>query len=57
MPLTWDEVDFSLDPRNFTIRTALGRMEKLGADPMLPVLTESPDLGRVLAKLAEQMKG
>jgi bifunctional non-homologous end joining protein LigD len=57
MPLTWNEVNGSLDPRAFTIRTALERMDRLGADPMLPVLTESPDLGSVLGKLAEQMKG
>jgi len=57
MPLVWDEVDSSLDPRAFTIRTALDRMEKLGADPMLPVLEEAPDLASVLAKLAELMKG
>jgi len=56
MPMTWDEVNPSLDPRTFTIRTALDRMDRMGADPMLPVLTESPDLGRVLAKLAELMK-
>jgi len=57
MPLMWDEVDLSLDPRNFTIRTALDRMEKVGADPMRPVLTESPDLAAVLGRLAELMKG
>jgi bifunctional non-homologous end joining protein LigD len=57
MPLTWDEVDLSLDPRNFTIRTALDRMEKRGEDPMLPVLTEAPDLAAVLARLAEAMRG
>ena len=56
MPMTWDEVNGSLDPRAFTIRTALDRMDRLGADPMLPVLTESPDLASVLGKLAEQMK-
>ena len=56
MPLTWDEVDSSLDPRAFTIRTALDRMDKLGADPLLPVLTESPDLAAVLGRLAELMK-
>ena len=46
----------SLDPRAFTIKTALDRMDRLGTDPMLPVLTETPDLGAVLAKLAELMK-
>jgi bifunctional non-homologous end joining protein LigD len=56
MPLVWDDVDMSLDPRAFTIRTAIDRMEKVGADPMVPVLTESPDLGAVLGKLAELMK-
>jgi bifunctional non-homologous end joining protein LigD len=56
MPLVWDEVDLSLDPRTFTIRTAVDRMEKVGVDPMLPVLTESPDLAAVLGKLAERMK-
>jgi bifunctional non-homologous end joining protein LigD len=57
MPLVWDEVDMSLDPKAFTIRTALDRMDKMGGDPMLPVLTETPDLAAVLAKLAEAMKG
>ena len=57
MPLTWDEVDSSLDPRALTIKTALDRMDRLGSDPMLPVVTESPDLGAVLGKLAEAMKG
>jgi len=55
MPLTWDEVNSSLDPRAFTIRTALERMDARGADPMLPVLNESPDLAKVLEKLASLM--
>src|SRR5262249_55575709 len=33
MPLTWDEVDGSLDPRNYTIKNAVERMESLGRDP------------------------
>jgi bifunctional non-homologous end joining protein LigD len=57
MPLVWDEVDSSLDPRAFTIKTALDHMETLGTDPMLPVLEQAPDLATVLAKLAESMKG
>jgi bifunctional non-homologous end joining protein LigD len=57
MPLTWDEVDSELDPRVFTIRTALDRMERTGADPLLPVLTESPDLEKVLQRLAALMAG
>ena len=55
MPLIWDEVNSSLDPRDFTIKTALDRMDRLGADPMLPVLGESPDLEKVLGKLAGLM--
>jgi bifunctional non-homologous end joining protein LigD len=55
MPLTWDEVNMSLDPKQFTIRTALERMDRTGVDPMLPVLGESPDLQKVLGKLAQMM--
>ena len=57
MPLTWDEVNSTLDPRAFTIRTALERMDTKGADPMLPVLGESPDLAKVLERLAALMQG
>jgi bifunctional non-homologous end joining protein LigD len=56
MPLEWDEVDSSLDPRNYTIRNAIERMERLGADPMIRVLDQSPDLRGVLARLGELMK-
>jgi len=52
MPLLWDEVNESLDPRAFTIKTAIERMERLGGDPVAPVLEEKPDLGAVLEKLA-----
>ena len=55
MPLTWDEVDSALDPKNFTIKTALERMERFGTDPMISVLGESPDLEKVLGKLAGLM--
>jgi bifunctional non-homologous end joining protein LigD len=51
MPLVWDEVNSSLDPKSFTIRTALERMERLGDDPVLPVLVEKPDLAQVLEDL------
>ncbi len=33
MPLLWDEVNESLDPKTFTIKNAIARMERLGADP------------------------
>jgi bifunctional non-homologous end joining protein LigD len=51
MPLNWDEVNDSLDPRAFTIKTAIGRMERLGTDPVSPVLEEKPDLAQVLERL------
>ena len=52
MPLMWDEVNDSLDPRAFTIKTAIERMEGLGADPVSPVLEANPDLLGVLERLA-----
>jgi bifunctional non-homologous end joining protein LigD len=55
MPLRWDEVDQSLDPRAFTIKTALQRMESLGADPCAQALTAVPDLGAILQRLAAMM--
>jgi bifunctional non-homologous end joining protein LigD len=55
MPLEWDEVNESLDPRAHTIRTAIDRMETLGTDPVLPVLNGKPDLGEVLDQLASVM--
>jgi bifunctional non-homologous end joining protein LigD len=57
MPLTWDEVDDGLDPRAFTIRTALERMERLTSDPVRPVLEAKPDLGRVLERLGSRLSG
>ena len=52
MPLVWDEVNDSLNPREFTIRSAIERMERSGSDPVLPVLETKPDLPRVLEQLA-----
>jgi bifunctional non-homologous end joining protein LigD len=52
MPLVWGEVDAGLEVSAFTIRTASGRMEELGHDPVREVLTVQPDLGAVLEKLA-----
>jgi bifunctional non-homologous end joining protein LigD len=52
MPLVWDEVNDSLDPRAFTIRNAPERMEQLSTDPVLPVLDMKPDLAHVLERLA-----
>ncbi len=51
MPLMWDEVNDSLDQRNHTIRNAIERMERLGADSVSPVLEAKPDLAGVLERL------
>ena len=53
MPLQWDEVNDTLDPKAFTIKTAIERMERLGSDPVAPVLEGKPDLAAVLHRLAE----
>jgi bifunctional non-homologous end joining protein LigD len=57
MPLVWDEVNASLDPREFTIRNAIDRMERLGIDPVQAVLETKPDLVRVLEQLASGASG
>ena len=56
MPLTWDEVNSELDPKNYTIKNAVARIEALGEDPVLPVLEEKPRLTKVLKKLAAMME-
>ncbi|GAC1647357.1 MAG: DNA ligase D [Gemmatimonadaceae bacterium] len=55
MPLLWEEVNDALDPKAFTIRNTLDRMERLGRDPSRPVLDEKPDLARVLQRLAGEL--
>ena len=53
MPLEWDEVTMSLDPRDYTIKTAPDRMARIARDPVLPVLTDVPDLAAILATAAK----
>jgi bifunctional non-homologous end joining protein LigD len=55
MPLLWDEVNDSLDPKTFTIKNALERLDRLGSDPVLPVLEMKPDLPLALEQLASVM--
>ena len=57
MPLRWEEVNSDLDPRAFTITTAVARMEQLGADPVAQVFSDKPDLGAVLERLAAALSG
>jgi bifunctional non-homologous end joining protein LigD len=55
MPLVWDEVNESLDPRTFTIMDAVKRLEQLRYDPVSAVLETKADLGAVLERLAGVM--
>jgi len=57
MPLLWEEVNDSLDPKAFTIRNAIERMERLDKDPVSSVLDTKPDLGEVLDHLARMLAG
>lgn len=57
MPLEWREVTPKLDIRKFTIKNAPARMQKLGEDPLLPVLDVQPDLVAALERLAERAGG
>ncbi|HEY0553533.1 MAG TPA: DNA ligase D [Thermoanaerobaculia bacterium] len=54
-PLDWREVNGRLDVRAFTVKTVPQRLRKRKADPLLPVLTEEPDLERVIARLSEKL--
>jgi bifunctional non-homologous end joining protein LigD len=54
MPLVWDEVNGDLDPKNYTIRNAIDRLEKMGTDPVRAVIDEKPNLARILENLAER---
>ena len=56
MPLLWDEVDSELDPKTFTIRNAIERMERITIDPVRPVLESKPNLAAILEQLAAQMQ-
>jgi bifunctional non-homologous end joining protein LigD len=46
MPISWDEVDASLDPRAFNLRNAVARAEKLG-DLLAPALHGTSALPKV----------
>ena len=50
MPLRWEEVTSSLNPRDYTIGNAVDRMSGMDADPVLEVLSAQPDLLSILDK-------
>jgi bifunctional non-homologous end joining protein LigD len=54
-PLDWREVNARLDVRAFHLKTVPQRLRKRQADPLLPVLTEIPDLERALSLLSETL--
>ncbi|HWM84398.1 MAG TPA: hypothetical protein VNO33_01145, partial [Kofleriaceae bacterium] len=55
MPLRWSEVGRKLDPGRFTLKTARRRLERLGEDPVRPVLERRPDLLAALGRLGERL--
>ena len=55
MPIAWDEVNGKLHNSKFTIANALKRMQKLGNDPVRPVLDTKPNLMKILERLNERL--
>jgi len=55
MPLRWEEVVDGLDPRDYTIKNAVARMESLTTDPCAEALDQKPDLQKILQRLATEM--
>jgi bifunctional non-homologous end joining protein LigD len=56
-PLLWDEVDDTLELKQFTIRSLPERMSVFGRDPLAPVLSEKPDLVTAIGRLAARVAG
>ena len=54
-PLDWSEVGPKLSLATYTIKTMPARMERLGDDPLLPVLELAPDLVAALGRLKERL--
>lgn len=53
-PLRWSEVNKNLDVSRFNIRTMPKRLSSMKDDPLLGVLTDSPDIRAGLEELAVQ---
>ncbi|MDB4937480.1 MAG: ATP-dependent ligase [Labilithrix sp.] len=51
-PLAWDEVDYDLEPRRFTMKTVPARVAKVG-DPMRGMLATKPDVSAAVARLSD----
>src|SRR5262249_32523972 len=49
-PLEWDEINFALDPRRFSITTVPDRLARF-TDPMAQLLEVRPDIPDAVAKL------
>jgi bifunctional non-homologous end joining protein LigD len=56
MPLRWSEVNARLDPKRFTLRNAVARMQRLGEDPLQGVRDPAPDLSAALGRLATRLR-
>jgi len=54
-PLRWNEVNARLELGRFTMKTMPARMDKLGQDPVVPVIGDRPDLPAALERLAARM--
>ena len=52
-PLRWSEVNGKLEMSAFTIKTMPQRVKRQRSDPLLPVLSETPDLLGALQRLSE----
>ena len=55
MPLRWREVTRRLTRGRYTIHNAAARRRRLGGDPLLPLLGETPDLMEALERLQSRV--
>ena len=54
VPLRWNEVNSRLDIGSFTIANVRSRMKKLKSDPLVGVITATPDLASIIGRLAQR---